>query len=183
LSIFRGLARQDPANTGWQRELAEAQLEQAAQSRAANGLDAARTQARAALASLEPLLARQPDDRPTLLATAAARLLLADTVESQNAPAAQRLRGHALNSLQAPDTGDPRVLALQVEALLALGREDAARPLVERLWKSGYRDPALLAVLQRSRIDYPVNAGLRGRLRMASRPTRLAATPSPSTQE
>jgi tetratricopeptide (TPR) repeat protein len=183
LSIFRGLARQDPANTGWQRELAEAQLEQAAQSRAANGLDAARTQARAALASLEPLLARQPDDRPTLLATAAARLLLADTVESQNAPAAQRLRGQALNSLQAPDTGDPRVLALQVEALLALGREDAARPLVERLWKSGYRDPALLAVLQRSRIDYPVNAALRGRLRMASRPTRLAATPSPSTQE
>jgi hypothetical protein len=51
------------------------------------------------------------------------------------------------------------------------------------LWRSGYRDPALLAVLQRSRIDYPVNAALRGRLRMSSRPTRLAATPSPSTQE
>ena len=172
LSIFRSLARQDPANTGWQREWAEAQLEQAAQSRAADKFDAARTQAKAALATLEPLLAGQPDDRATLLATAATRLLLADMVQSHDLPAAQRLHGQALKSLQAPDSGDPRVLALQVEALLALGRADEARPLIERLWKSGYRDPALLAVLQRARIDYPVNTAFRQRLQVANQQAR-----------
>lgn len=182
LSIFRSLTRQDPANAGWQREWAEAQLEQAAQSRAANRFDAARTQAEAALATLEPLLARQPDDRVTLLATTATRLLLADMVQSHDAPAAQRLRGRALKSLQAPDSGDPRVLALQVEALLALGRDDDARPLIDRLWKSGYRDPALLAVLQRARINYPVNAAFRQRLQMANQQAH-AGFPSTATQE
>ena len=46
-------------------------------------------------------------------------------------------------------TGDPRLLALQVEALVTLGRKDEAQPVLDQLWKNGYRDLALLALLQR----------------------------------
>ena len=75
------------------------------------------------------------------------------------------------------------MLALQVEGLLALGREGEARPAIERLWQGGYRDPALLAVLQRARIDYPVNTALRQRLQVAARAAPPIASTSPSAQE
>ena len=128
MSILLALTRQDPANTGWRREFAEAQLEQARQSQVAGQVEVARTQAQAALAILDPLLARQPDDRATLLATVATRLLLADLVGSHDPPAAQQLRSAALKSTAGPDSGDPRLLALQVTALLALDRKAEARP-------------------------------------------------------
>jgi tetratricopeptide (TPR) repeat protein len=167
LAIFASLTAQDPANTAWQRESAETQLEQAAQSRAAGGIDASRTQARAALRVLDPLLAQQPEDRATLLATAAARLSLA-AVEDMSI--ARPLRENALRAMQSVRSGrdDPRLLALQVEALLALDKTAEAQPLVRQLWRGGYRDAALLQVLQRKQIDFPVNAAFRQELLAAS---------------
>ncbi len=53
---------------------------------------------------------------------------------------------------------DPRLLALHVEVLLGLGQRDQAQPLVRQLWASGYRDLAVLDLLQREHIDYPPNA-------------------------
>ena len=168
LRIFLALTRQDPSNTGWQREFAEAQSEQAAQSRAAGHADAARTQAQAALRILDPLLARQPDDRATLLGTLGARLLLAAV--TPDAPVARHLREGALKTLQTQKNGreDPRLLALQVEALLALRRQAEARPIIRRLWQGGYRDAALVDVLQRQRIAYPVNASFQQKLQAAA---------------
>jgi tetratricopeptide (TPR) repeat protein len=163
LATFAALTKQDPANAGWQREFAEAQLEQAAQSLAAGRTDASRTQAGAALHALDPLLAQQPDDRATLLATANARLSLAAV---DDAPTARPRREDALRAMLAVKSGrgDPRLLALQVEALLTLGRATEAQPLVRQLWNSGYRDAALLQVLRRERIDYPVNAAFQQQL-------------------
>jgi eukaryotic-like serine/threonine-protein kinase len=157
LSTFLALTKKEPGDVDSQREYAEAQLEQAAQSLAAGQADAAHTQAQAALAILAPLFAKQPDDRATLLATMDAKLLLASV--TRDAPAAQRLRNDALNAMQAAKSGrgDPRLLALEVEALLALDRKTEAQPLVQQLWHSGYRDASLLALLQHAQIDYPVN--------------------------
>jgi len=164
LSIFLALTKQDPANAGRQREFAEAQLEQAAQAQVAGQTAAARRQAQAALAILAPLLATQPDDRATLLATASAKLLLAAVAEE--AQVAQQLRSDALNAMQAVKSGgdDPRLLALRVEALLALGRKTEAQPLIQQLWNSGYRDIALMNVLRREHIDYPANKAFQQKL-------------------
>ncbi len=168
LAIFVALTRQDPGNTGWQREFAEAKLEQATQSCVAGRADASRTQAQAALRMLDPLIAQQPDDRATLLATVGARLALAAATD--DAQAALQLREDASNAMQVVKSGrtDPRLLALHVEALLALGRTAEAEPLIRQLWNSGYRDAALLQVLQRERIDYPINAAFQHELLAAT---------------
>ncbi len=168
LATFAALTRQAPANAGWRREFAEAQLEQAAQSRAAGRIDASRTQAAAALRALDPLLARQPDDRITLLATAGARLSLA--AATTDAQAARRLREDALHALQTVKSGrdDPRLLALQVETLLALGRRAEATPRVRQLWRGGYRDAAIVQLLRREQIEYPVNEAFQQELLAAS---------------
>ena len=168
LSIFLALTKQDPANVSRQREFAEAQLEQAAQSQASGQTDAARRQAQAALTILAPLFVKQSDDRATLLATAGAQLLLAAVSDEARAP--RQLRSDALNAMQAVKSGgdDPRLLALQVEALLVLGMKAEAQAVIRRLWGSGYRDAALLAVLRRERIDYPVNTAFQQKLLAAT---------------
>lgn len=183
LSLFRELIGKDPSNSGWQREYGEALLEQAAQSQAAGRADAARVQARAAQKILEPLRKQQPDDRATLLAATTTQLLLADLGEQAQPEAAARLRNTALRALRAPDSGDPRLLALQVEALLALRKQAEAQPIIRRLWESGYRDPALLAVLGRTRIDYPVNTAFQQRLHAENPAFMPKASAAALTQE
>ncbi len=160
LPIFDALTKQDPANADWQVEFAEVQIEHAAQLLAAGKTSAARVAVQATLALLSPLAASQPDDRSTLLAIIGAKLLLAAvTVDLQ---AAQNLRDEALMAAQGAKsgTGDPRLLALQVEALVTLGRKDEAQPVLDQLWKNGYRDLALLALLQRENIDYPAKSSI-----------------------
>jgi len=162
--IFAGLTRKDPGNQDWQSEYAEALIEHASEQQIAGNTDAARASARKALDILDPILTQHPDERVILLTTAEAKLLLATI--SSDADAAQTLREQALQTVQAvkTDPDDPRLLALQVEALLALGRQEDAQPLLKRLWNSGYRDPALLAVLQHEHIGYPANAAFSRRL-------------------
>jgi hypothetical protein len=85
---------------------------------------------------------------------------------SDEARATRQLRNDALNAMQAVKSGgdDPRLLALQVEALLVLGMNAEAQAVIRQLWGSGYRDAALLAVLRHARIDYPVNAAFQQKL-------------------
>ncbi|MBS0430782.1 MAG: hypothetical protein JSS21_00025 [Proteobacteria bacterium] len=64
---------------------------------------------------------------------------------------------------------DPRLLALQVEAMLALDRRDEANPLIKRLWTEGYRDPEFATVLEREHIDYPSNPAFAAQLLAATR--------------
>jgi eukaryotic-like serine/threonine-protein kinase len=159
LAIFSTLTQKDPGNTGWRRALAETQTEQAAESLAAGHADTARTQSQAALTALEPLLARQPAERSILLASARAQLQLA--AASTDSESARRLRAKALEETEAVASGraDPRLLALQTEALLGLGRAAEAQALLGQLEQSGYRDSALLAILQHQHIGYPPQPG------------------------
>ncbi len=116
------MTRQDPGNVSWQRELAEARIEQAELSRAAGKMYEARVQAQSALTALEPLLARQDQDRALVLATTAARLLVADL--ASEATTAMTLRSKAMADLdsQRSGLGDPRLKSLRHSALLALAR-------------------------------------------------------------
>jgi tetratricopeptide (TPR) repeat protein len=159
VAIFATLTNTDPSNGRWQREFAEAQTEQALQSLAAGRADIAREQAQAALALLEPLLSKQPDERTILLATVHARLLLAAV--TNDVGNAQTLRGGALDATQSIKSGraDPRLLALHAEALIGLGRAADARALLVQLSHSGIRDPELLALLRNQQIDYPPRDG------------------------
>jgi tetratricopeptide (TPR) repeat protein len=158
LVILSSLTRSDPGNAAWRRDFAEARTEQAAELLTAGKADAARAQAEAALSDLDRLLAKQPNERAILLATARARLQLAAT--ATDAAIAQRLRAEVLAEVQAVKSGqrDPRLLALQAEALLGLGRTDQAKQVLRPLSESGYRDLELLTMLRRQRIEYPLLA-------------------------
>jgi len=163
IGIFATLTRQDAGNVYWKQEFAEAQTEQAAQSLASGQRAAAQVQAQSALNALDALSKSRPDDRDVLLATTAARLLLADAGEGAQA---KTLRETALAALRDDGNGerDPRVLALRATALIGLDRDEEARRALHVLWPTGYRDAALLALLQRRRIDYPLNEAFRQRL-------------------
>jgi eukaryotic-like serine/threonine-protein kinase len=171
LAVMLALTRQDPANADWQKEYAETCIEDAELTRAAGKISEARAKARRALDLIDPVMTAQPDDRETLLAGAAAKLLLADVTE--NAPSAQQsLREDALRAIRSAKSGrgDPRLLALEVEALLALGRSAQIGPPVRQLWTSGYRDAALVYVLTRAGIEYPVNREFNEKLHAALQP-------------
>jgi tetratricopeptide (TPR) repeat protein len=180
---LRALVKKDPTNYIGQSYYTGALTEQAAESLAVNQPGAAHDQIQRALQILEPMLAKHPDDRETLLAATTARLLSAETDPEPQAAQSQRER--VLGTLQTVKTSrtDPRLVALQVEALLALGRKAAAQPLIKQLWASGYRDPALLVVMHREHIDYPVNAAFEQRLAAIMKSTQADAALLPTTEE
>ncbi|MBS0193670.1 MAG: TIR domain-containing protein [Proteobacteria bacterium] len=120
VAMLDTLTRQDPGNANWKRERAETLVEQAMEMHASGHDDLALEPARSALATLEPMLAAQPQDRATVLATSAARLALASS--SSDPIEATRLRQQTLATLQAQVSGrhDPRLQALSSEALEGL---------------------------------------------------------------
>jgi hypothetical protein len=174
VAILSGLTRKDPSNQGWQSNYVAALTEQAAESRATGDIEAAHAQAENALRILEPMLAKNPHDRSALLATMTAKLLLAES--GADAKTAQTLRESAMQT-QRTGKDDPRLLALQVQALLALNRKDDAQRLIKQLWNEGYREPAFVALLQRAHIAYPTNTEFKARLLTATR-TDGEASPS-----
>ncbi|MEO5812671.1 MAG: toll/interleukin-1 receptor domain-containing protein [Rhodanobacter sp.] len=183
LSIFSKLIQMAPANANWRQYGAEVQLEQAAESLVNGQVGAARAQAQAALDALQPLFAKQPKDRSLLLDTVTANLLLADADSDRQS--AQRLRADALKATRRVNSedSDPRLLALEVEALLGVQKSAQAKPLIQRLWKSGYRDPALLAVLHGAHVDYPINAAFTERIaQIMQAETTHATRPTSATQ-
>ncbi len=156
LEILERLSKQDSGNVGWQRELAEVRIERAEQALHEGRADSARAQLQLALEILDPQLAQHADDRATVLASINARLLLAALIA--DADAATKLREQALQTTHAQSSGrnDPRLSALQVEALLALGRKPEAIDLLPALWKTGYRDPGFIRLLHKNKITTPV---------------------------
>lgn len=166
VAMLQALARHDPDNTDWQQDLAQAQTERAAVLLAGGARGAALIDARAASRVLAAQLAKQPEERTLLLASARADLQLA---ELQDAAGARRLRELALQRLAGVRGGaaDVRLLALRVDALLALDRTPEAQPLARQLWASGYRDAALVQELRQARIPFPPNPAFAQRLRGA----------------
>ena len=129
ISTLLAMTRRDPGNIGWRRELAEARIEQSELSRLAGRQADALVQAQSALAALEPLLAERAEDRALVLATNAARLLVAELSPAPDV--ATDLRQAAIASLDAQRSGlgDPRLHALRRAAERAITvRSKAAAP-------------------------------------------------------
>ena len=170
LTTLGSLIGKNPTDRQLQVFHAIALTEQAAQARAAGHDGTASSSAQSALHILEPILAGNPEQTDVLLATTAARLQLASTTADPHA--AVELRARALATLQAVKADhhiSPRLLALQVEALLASGSRTDAQPLVKRLWAEGYRDAAFVDALEREHIDYPSNPAFAARLVAATK--------------
>jgi tetratricopeptide (TPR) repeat protein len=157
VQILTALTHQDPANTEWRTFAAAANLEHAAQAYTAGRARAALQQAQAVAAQLQPLLDARPGDRDLLLLTLTAQLQIAAAAPATSSARDQAGTALALIETQQNAAGDPRVLALKLEALLETDDQPAARALARQLWQTGYRDGALLAVLQRAGITYPRN--------------------------
>ncbi len=157
VTIFTALTKKDPSNDDWKIEYAEVLTEQAAELHATD-TNAAQRSAQSALDILEPVLAKHGDDRNTMLSAVTAKLLLASLAGDPTSVRA--LREQALQMMQAvkADRDDPRLLALNVEALLGLGKSGEARRTISRLEASGYQDPAFVAELHHAHIDYRPNS-------------------------
>jgi tetratricopeptide (TPR) repeat protein len=177
ITIFGALIKKNPSNRVWQSEYAEALTEQASELRSIGSTKLARASAKRALDILDPMLAKHPNERGTMLDTMTARLLYAAMTDDP--PVGQHLREQALQTMQdvKTDQGDPRVLALRIEILLALGRTAKAQPLIKQLWNEGYRDPEFVAWLQREHIAYPVNTAFQARLLATANADNTEAAP------
>ena len=62
-----------------------------------------------------------------------------------------------LQTMQTATSGqnDPRLLALKVEAFLALDRKPEAMMVLPALWKTGYQDLGFIALLKKEKIATP----------------------------
>ena len=171
VEMLSKVTTEHPDDADQRLKFVDAQVERAAELRAAGRRDVAGAQAHAALQTAEQLLAKDPNDRMKLLAAMQARLLLASVDGDANDAKTQR--EHVLQTVQAVKVGktDPRLLALHVEALLGLDRKRDAQPLVRLLWDEGYREPEFVSLLQRARIDYPANSAFQSRLLAATSDT------------
>ena len=180
VATIEGLIRKHPSNHVGQVGYAETFTEQAAELRTSGNRNSARRSAQRALHILVPSLTEHPADRYTLLATMTAKLLLASVTE--DVQSARALYEQALGTMQAVKIGreDPRLLALQVEALLALDRKPDAQPLIKRAWSSGYRDPGFVDVLRHAHIDYPPNPAFQARLLAVEARVQADAAPQAS---
>ncbi|GLQ52326.1 TIR domain-containing protein [Dyella flava] len=158
LAIVTMLVKQSPTDTVLQRLHGEVLTEQSAESLASGHVQDAYTQAQMAADALKPLLARQPHERSIVLDSMAAQLLLAATSTDADAARQWRLGVVAIAQAQPSGQGDPRLLAMEAQALLALGDTAKAHPLMKELWNCGYRDAEWLAVMRRGHWTYPINA-------------------------
>jgi tetratricopeptide (TPR) repeat protein/predicted Ser/Thr protein kinase len=141
--ILEPLVAKDPTSSDWRLQLGICRSRTAA---ALETLDPARarSEARAALAILAPLLA-QPDE-PTRGLIAEAEVLHGRTAAALGAPDEARTAWERALTLLAPcprPLTHWKVLSPLAQALLALDRVPEARPAVERLWKMGYRNAGL----------------------------------------
>ena len=162
LEATASLMAKDRDNPGWQRRRADALVEHARQALAAGDPGPAETELRQAMGLLEPLLAKQPEDRALLLAAVPGQLELA-ALETPDAATARLRRALAACDAQAGGQHDPRLRALRAELLLRLGRQAEGEALAKSLWGDGYRDAAFAVLLKRHAITpAPPSTGLAG---------------------
>lgn len=139
LPLFEQLAAEDPSNVDWQLQRGAA-LSRRAAAELAGDPGRARASARASLVVLEPLAPALDDAQKAYAAQSAAALAQAE--ERLGHPEAARAAWEKTLSLLAP-CARPwthwRILQPAIAAYEALGRTEEAKPLAERLARSGYR--------------------------------------------
>jgi serine/threonine-protein kinase len=101
-----------------------------------------------ALSASEALVAERPKDRECVLALCETLLATAEMDEADGHRSLSRARRERVAAMSGM-TPDPRLTALQVRALIALGRDDEAAPLAVKLSAGGYREREFLSVAGR----------------------------------
>lgn len=141
LKTLDALVKTSPDQPAWQRDLAEAMTERAEQA-IATGKPSGEATAllRDALEILEAQLSQNPQERGTVLAAVNARLRLASiSADAMRGELAKR--SLAAIDMQTSARNDPRLRALQADALRQSGRTAEANAIANALLASGYRAP------------------------------------------
>lgn len=148
IARLRDLARQDPQNVLWARELAEARVEGARRLLALKRYREADDLARAADAGFRPLVKDDANDRTHALVLARIDVIAGDLAEAQgDADAAQRAwtRADVTTRELARTSRDPAWLDTRAGILLRLRDIETARPVLDQLVAMGYRHPDTVA--------------------------------------
>jgi serine/threonine protein kinase len=140
-----------PNNAAWQTALARTLTFSSYALSAAGRPGDAEADARRALSIVEPVVARRPTDQTARLTLTDAYLATGDAAMRRGDTIAAR--GAWTGALAAVDsvaraTGIAELRALNASALVALGRVDDARPIVEELGRQGYRRPRWVAQMR-----------------------------------
>ncbi|MDH3525457.1 MAG: protein kinase [Acidobacteriota bacterium] len=153
LQVALDLARADSLNSSWRLLRARLGTATAAAWLAQGRPRAALRETELSHGTIEALLAAEPDDREAALTFAHNQLLIGriqtELAETAKASAAWRLALERIEPLASGST-DRDFLATWATALLHLGRIEDARPVTERLWAQGYKEPGFLGLWQQS---------------------------------
>jgi tetratricopeptide (TPR) repeat protein len=145
---MRGLARQDPENVLWARELAEAELEGARRLLAQKRYGEADDLIRAADQRFRPMVKGEPADRTHALVLARIDIVAGDIAGARGDSAAAQgawQRADTTTRAFANASRDPAWLDTRIGALLRVRDTESAAPLLDQLAAMGYRHPDLTA--------------------------------------
>jgi tetratricopeptide (TPR) repeat protein len=147
---MRALARQDPDNVLWARELAEAELEGARRLLAQKRYGEAEDLIRAADQGFRPMVKKDPADRTHALVLARIDIVAGDVAEARGDSAAALAawqRADASTHALASASRDPAWIDTRIGALLRLHDAASAQSLLAQLAAMGYRHPDLTAAV------------------------------------
>jgi len=183
---LRGLARQDPQNVLWARELAETQLEGARRLLAQKRYREADDLIRAADQGFRPMVKGEPSDRTHALVLARIDIVAGDVAEVRNdSAAAQRAwqRADATTREFASTSRDPSWVDTRIGVLLRLHDIEAAQPLLDQLAAIGYRHADLIATASAHGIAFEpdLEAGRRVAIAVATLADSVKDAPAPSS--
>ena len=161
LAHMRDIARRDPQNVPWARELAETQTEVARSLLSQKRYAEADEHIRAADEGFRPLVKGEMSDRTHALVLARIDIVAGDIAEIRNdTAAAQRAwqRADASTRELASASRDPSWVDMRVAVLLRLGDREHAQPLLDQLAAMGYRHPDLIATVNARGIAFEPDA-------------------------
>jgi serine/threonine protein kinase len=137
-----------PDNAVWQIALAKTLTLSSYALTAAGRAREAEPEARRAIAIIEPVMVKRPTDQASRLTLTDAYLALGDAAQRLGDTTGARRAwesGHAVVDSVTRATGVAELRVLNSTALVDLGRNDEARPIVRTLEQEGYRRPRWLA--------------------------------------
>jgi hypothetical protein len=146
------LVRKDVGNVGWQRKLAQAQMENARRMLADNQLAAAKDAALAAKEAAGVALAGAPDDVTSQLVVAQSELALGDIAMARGDTEAARTAWSAADTVigtRTTSSKDPVLVDAWIGARLRLGETEGLAPALDALLRTGYRDPDFVILIGR----------------------------------
>ncbi len=167
---MRALARQDPQNVLWARELAETQVEAARRLLAQKRYGEAVDLIRAADQGFRPMVKGDSSDRTHALVLARMDIVAGDIAEARNDSAAAQRAWQSADATTrefADASRDPAWVDTRIGVLLRLHDTEAAQPLLDQLASIGYRHPDLVATASTHGVAFEPNAEAGRRVALA----------------